>query len=150
MNQINPVQKMTRPRQKFSVADLHKLKRCAEAGTDKLARLRCRAVYQYGLGHPVDKITGQLGCSRTILMDWCRSFRQSGIEGLLDHRRGGNRARLAKAQLMDLKQRLRHDTGNKPGWTVEQLAQLVKNQYGVQYKSRFVVPQPVQKMRSGI
>jgi len=127
---------MNRKRRLFCTEELAKLKDCFEATSDMLACDRCRAVYLYGSGYPVSEILEQIGCSRTTLMDWCRSFRQSGIEGLLDHRRGGNRARFTSAQLSDLKQHLRNGPSDRPGWTVEALEQLVYRWYGVRYKSR--------------
>jgi transposase len=127
---------MTKKRRQFCTEEITKLKDCAEASSDMLARDRCRAVYLYGSGYPVREILEQIGCSRTTLMDWCRSFRHSGIDGLLDHRRGGNRARLTAAQLGDLKQHLKNETNGQHGWTVETLEQLVYRWYGVRYKSR--------------
>lgn len=127
---------MTKKRRQFCTEEIAKLKDCFKASSDRLARDRCRAIYLYGSGHPVREILEQFGCSRSTLMDWCRSFRQSGIDGLLDHRRGGNRARLTSAQLGDLKQRLCDDLNGQTGWTVEALEQLVYRWYGVRYKSR--------------
>ncbi len=90
----------------------------------------------YGIGQPVDQIMEEVGCSRTVLMEWCRKFRQSGLEGLLDRRQGGNRARLSKAQLANLKQRLQNSSDNDQGWSVEALEKAVQNWYGVRFKSR--------------
>src|SRR3712207_6169976 len=65
---------------------------------DGPTRTRYQAVRLYGLGYPVPQIQEITGCSRTSLLDWCRLYRLRGVPGLVDGRRGGNRAKLTSAQ----------------------------------------------------
>ena len=55
---------------------------CQESG----AKIRYQAVWLYGKGYQVKEIQQITGCSRPSLMEWCRAYRQNGVEGLLDHR----------------------------------------------------------------
>jgi transposase len=73
---------------------------------DGPTRTRFQAVRLYGIGYSVVQIMDITGCSRTSLMEWCATYRQKGRTALLDQRRGGNRARLTKGQIQDLKDRL--------------------------------------------
>ena len=87
------------------------------------------------------------GCSRTSLMEWCRAYREYHAQGLVDKRAGGNHAKLSKLQIEELQQILYQYTpkerlGTKAStvdgqfWSVEDLALIVREQYGVEYQSR--------------
>ena len=69
-------------------------------------RSRYQAVRLYGTGYPVEEVMNITGCSRTSLMEWCRSYREDGVGGLVDKRAGGNRAKLTSVQIEVLKERL--------------------------------------------
>ena len=75
-------------------------------------------------------------------MEWCRAYREDPSQGLVDKRAGGNRANLSPLQIEALqytpKERLGSEasSGNGQNWSVEDLAQIVREQYGVEYKSR--------------
>ena len=114
-----------------------------EAGT----RTRYQAVRLYGEGYAEKEIERITGCSRTSLMEWCRAYRADPSQGLVDHRAGGNSAKLSKLQIEELQQRLDQYTPKElfganassvdgQFWTVEDLIQVVREQYGVEYKSR--------------
>jgi transposase len=116
---------------------------CKDAAT----RTRYQAVRLYGEGYPEKEIEQITGCSRTSLMEWCRAYREDHSQGLVDKRAGGNRANLSNLQIEELQQVLHQYTpkerlGPKAGsvnglyWSVEDLAQIVREQYGVEYKSR--------------
>jgi len=116
---------------------------CQDAGT----RTRYQAVRLYGEGYPDEEIEQITGCSRTSLMEWCRAYREDHSQGLVDQRAGGNRANLSKLQIEELQQVLyqytpkerlgsKASTVNGQYWSVEDLAQIVREQYGVEYKSR--------------
>jgi transposase len=115
--------------------------------TDGPTRTRYQAVRLYGTAYPVKEVMDITGCSRTSLMEWCRTYRTDGIAGLVDKRRGGNRARLTPTQLEELRTRLHTYTpadlfGNTATtadgqfWTVEDLQRAVQQWYGVAYRSR--------------
>ena len=116
---------------------------CKDAAT----RTRYQAVRLYGEGYPVEEIMQITGCSRTSLMEWCRAYREDRSQGLVDKRAGGNRAKLSKLQIEALQQMLHQytpkerlgpkaSTANGQFWNVEDLALVVREQYGVEYQSR--------------
>lgn len=112
---------------------------------DPLAKTRFQAVRLYGQGYKVSAIEAICGCSRASLMIWCRTYRQEGVTGLLDHRLGGNHAKLKPEQIEAVQQVLHGYTpeqlwgeGNSLGsafWTVPDLARLVEERFGVIYQS---------------
>jgi len=114
---------------------------------DGATRTRYQAVRLYGTGYPVEEVKEITGCSQTSLMDWCRIYRTQGPAGLVDKRRGGNRAKLKPAQLEDLRIRLQQytpadlfgptaATADGQFWTVEDLQRATELWYGVCYQSR--------------
>ncbi len=116
---------------------------CKDAGT----RTRYQAVRLYGEGYSEVEIEQISGCSRTSLMEWCRAYRTDPSQGLVDKRLGGNRAKLSRLQIEETQQILHQYTPNErlgpkartadgQFWTVEDLARLVHERYGVEYQSR--------------
>lgn len=116
---------------------------CKEAAT----RTRYQAVRLYGEGYPEEEIEKITGCSRSSLMEWCRAYREDHSQGLNDKRIGGNRAKLSKLEIEELQQMLHQYTpkerlGAKASsvdgqyWSVEELAHIVRERYGVEYQSR--------------
>ena len=116
---------------------------CKDAAT----RTRYQAVRLYGEGYSVDGIMQITGCSRTSLMEWCRAYREDHAQGLVDKRVGGNHAKLSKLQIEELQQMLHQytprerlgataSTTDGQFWSVEDLALIVREQYGVEYQSR--------------
>lgn len=116
---------------------------CKNAAT----RTRYQAVRLYGEGYLVEEIMQITGCSRTSLMEWCRAYREDHSQGLIDKRLGGNRAKLSKLQIEALQQMLhqytpkewlgpRAGTVNGQFWSLEDLALVVRERYGVEYQSR--------------
>ena len=112
---------------------------------NSLTKIRYQAVRLYGTGYRVEEIENITGCSRPSLMEWCRAYRQLGVAGLVDKRRGGNRAFLTPSELEQVQQQLESYTphqllgaecyGDGQFWTVPDLAKLVKHDYGITYKS---------------
>jgi transposase len=116
---------------------------CKNAAT----RTRYQAVRLYGEGYPEQEIEQITGCSRISLLEWCRAYREDHSQGLVDKRVGGNRAKLSKLQIEELQQMLhqytpkerlgtRASTADGQFWTVEDLAIVVRERYGSEYKSR--------------
>jgi len=116
---------------------------CKDAGT----RTRYQAVRLYGEGYAEEEIEQITGCSRSSLMEWCRAYRADHSQGLVDKRVGGNRAKLSQLQIEDLqytlhqytpKERLGPRASSVEGqfWSVEDLALIVQEQYGIEYQSR--------------
>jgi len=122
---------------------LHAYRTCKDAGT----RRRYQAVRLYGAGSTEAEIEQITGCSRTSLMEWCRAYRADPLQGLVDKRVSGNRAKLSKLQIEEVQQLLppytpqerlgsRASTSDGQFWTVEDLALVVRERYGVEYRSR--------------
>lgn len=135
-------------KRKFNLteAEVNELKGAYQQCRDGQTKIRYQAVRLYGTGHKVSDIEEISGCSRVSLMEWCRAYRQYGIAGLVDQRRGGNRAKLSGIELEQLQQQLENYTpgqllgaancyGDGQFWTVPELAQLVERDYQVKYKS---------------
>ena len=113
---------------------------------DGPTKIRYQAVRLYGTGYRVSEIEEITGCSRPSLMEWCRAYRQFGVVGLVDKRRGGNRAKLVPTEIEQLQQQLESYSprqlfgvdncyGQGQFWTVPDLAKLVEDQYRIKYKS---------------
>ena|SRR5215467_10272975 len=110
-------------------------------------RTRYQAVRLYGQQYAVVDICQITGCNRTSLMEWCRKYRQQGVEGLREHRGGPVRAKLSRSQVQAVADRLRvyrprdvlgPDTATASGehWTIADLAQALERWYGVSWQSR--------------
>jgi transposase len=116
--------------------------RCPHGAT----RSRYQAVWMYGTGYPVAEIVKLVGCSRSSLMNWCRTYLTRGPAGLEDERKGGNSAKLTTPQRIDLQARLQTYTpamvlgpeaATPTGefWTVPDVQRAVARWYGVTYRS---------------
>ena len=138
---------MTKRKFKLAEAEGKELLRSYQVSKDAARRTRYQAVRLYGEGYREKEIERITGCSRTSLMEWCRAYRKDQSQGLVDKRVGGNSAKLSKLQLEELQQRLhqyppkelfgaRASTADGQFWTVEDLTHMVREQYGVEYKSR--------------
>jgi transposase len=115
---------------------------CQDADT----KTRYQAVRLYGLGYAVAQIKDICGCSTTSLMQWCRAYRLNDLTALLDHRLGGNRARLTPFQIEAISNQLHTYTPAQllgrddcwaagSFWTLAHLAKLVERDYGVTFQS---------------
>jgi transposase len=113
---------------------------------DASTKTRYQAVRLYGLGYPVLQITDICGCSRPRLMEWCRAYQERGLSALVDHRQGGNRAKVKPEQIERLQYQLHRYTpaqllggdgcvGDGQFWTVADLAQLLERDYALVYQS---------------
>ena len=114
---------------------------------DARAKTRYQAVRLYGTGYSVEHITDICVCHRTSLAEWTHAYRQRGLSALLDHRLGGNRARLKPEQIEAVQTKLHRYTpaqllgrdgcvGDGQFWTVPEVARLLEGEYGVTYQSR--------------
>lgn len=138
---------MAKRKFKLTEQERKELKQAYRQCRDANTKTRYQAVRLYGEGYPEKEIEAITGCSRASLMEWCRAYRQDAVQGLVDKRAGGNSAKLTKYQIEELQQRLhqytpgelfgaRATTADGQFWTVEALAKVVQEQYGVEYKSR--------------
>lgn len=113
---------------------------------DGPTRTRFQAVRLYGIGYSASQIMDITGCSRAILMEWCRKYRAGGIWALADQRVGGNRAQLSPEQIAQLGTRLHlytpadlfgttAATAQGQFWTVPDLRRAIEQWYDVSYQS---------------
>lgn len=136
-------------KRKFKLTEVERkeLVKAYQASKDAGTRTRYQAVRLDGEGYTEKEIEQITGCGRTSLMEWCRAYRADHVQGLVDHRKGGNSAKLDKLQIEELQQKLHQytpqelfgmqaSTGDGQFWTVEDLIHVVREQYGVEYKSR--------------
>jgi transposase len=114
---------------------------------DGMTKTRYQAVRLYGKRYAVAEIMAITGCSRPSLMEWCRTYRQEGVAGLIDKRKGGNHALLSAVEIEEVQRQLHNYTpvqlfgpaaSSSDGqfWTVAELARLVQQRFGVVYQSR--------------
>jgi transposase len=138
---------MARRKFKLSNQQEKELKAAYQQCQEGASKIRYQAVRLYGSGYKVKEIEQITGCSRPSLMEWCRAYRQGGIEALVDQRVGGNRAKLKPTELEQVQQQLESytprqlfgpDTASNEGqfWTVPDLVKLVKRKYGISYQSQ--------------
>ncbi len=113
---------------------------------DATTKTRYQAVRLYGLGHPVAQITDICACSPRSLLHWIRTYQDGGLTTLVDHRQGGNRAKLAPEQIEHLQNQLHQYSpaqllgreacvGEGQFWSVADVACLLQRDYGVSYQS---------------
>lgn len=123
------------------------LRQAFEQTRDGPTRTRYQAVRLYGVGYRVGEIEAITGCTRSSLMNWVRKYQQMGVAGLVDHRQGGNRAKLTREQIQQVSQWLHEytprdlfgaqtQTSSGQYWTVEDLARAVVKWFGVEWHSR--------------
>ena len=138
---------MGRERLGFSEPQRLELRQAALSSKDGPSRSRYQAVWLYGQGYAVGAIKTIIGCSRSSLMEWCRVYRATGVAGLLDGRRGGNRARLSVQQLAALRERwhtltpaalfgAEASTPDGQYWSTPDFQHALEQWYGVSYSRR--------------
>jgi transposase len=138
---------MAKRKFKLTEVEWKELLKAYQASKDAGTRTRCQAVRLYGEGYAEKEIEQITGCNRTSLMEWCRAYRADHSQGLVDHRTGGNSAKLSKLQIEELQQKLHQYTPKElfganastvdgQFWAVEDLIHVVGEEYGVEYKSR--------------
>jgi transposase len=109
-------------------------------------KIRYQAVRLYGTGYTLAQIADICACSRSSLMEWVRAYRDKGLPALVDHRIGGNRAKLQPEQIEAIQnqihryrpcQLLGKDAcfGEGLFWTITDVATLLKRDYAVTFQS---------------
>lgn len=137
---------MAKRKFKLSEKAIRELQGAYQHSKQAQERTRFQAVRLYGQGYSVPEIEKICGCSPSGLMVWCRTYQLEGIAGLLDHRKGGNHAKLSAVQIESIRELLHIYTpaqlfalqecvGDGETWTVPDLARLVKQRCAVVYQS---------------
>lgn len=138
---------MSRQRFTISESQAKELEQAYRETKDADTRTRYQAVRLYTQGYTTSEIFNITGTNQSSLMEWCRNYREQGVEGLRDHRGGRHAAKLSETQVEELYHRLRqyspcdvfgNDTHTSSGdhWTVEDLARAIEQWYGVTWQSR--------------
>jgi len=131
-------------KRKFTLTDKERreLLQAYELSKNVGTRTRYQAVRLYGEGYPVAEIEKITGCAPASLMEWCREYRQNGVQSLVDKRIGGNSAKLTRLEIEDLSYRLRQYTPRdlfgadaSQYWTIPDLVRAIKKWYVVEYHS---------------
>jgi transposase len=113
---------------------------------DPDTNIRYQAVRLYGKGYGVEQICDICGCCTRSLLNWTRSYRERGITALLDHRLGGNAAKLQPHQIERIAHQLHrytpaqllgkdHCIAEEQFWNIGNLAALLERDYQVIYQS---------------
>jgi transposase len=110
-------------------------------------RTKIQAVRLYGNEVPVPEITNLTGLPRRTINRWYARYLRSGISGFVDNRRGGNHQYLTDEQIQALAAKLNQyrpvdllglekvSTADGLHWSVPDLRQVVKQWYGIEYKT---------------
>ena len=131
---------------KLTEVESRALEQAQDRTKDGPTRIRFLAVRLYGTGYPMEEVVKIAGYTRSSVMHWSKSYRANGIDGLRDKRVGGNRAKLKRHQLKELRERLRSYTpaemfgkeASSPDgrfWTSHDLARGLREWYGVTHRS---------------
>jgi len=137
---------MAKRKFKLSEQGIKELQGAYQHSRQSQEQRRFQAVRLYGQGYRVAEIEKICGCSASALMVWCRTYQAEGISGLLDHRKGGNHAKLSAVQIESLRELLHIYTpaqlfaqencvGDGETWTIADLARLVQQRCAVVYQS---------------
>jgi len=84
--------------------------------------------------HPVWTVSSVIGKDRVTVWRWIRSFKENGIEGLMEKQKGHNPSKLNEEQRKQIAIWL--DTGhNSKGepthWTLKKLSLAIEEEYGI-------------------
>lgn len=141
---------------RLTQAQAHELQAAYLHAQDADTKTRYQAVRLYGLNYPLQQVNDICACSTRSLLRWCHAYQRHGVSALLDHRQGGNRARLKPEQLEALQNQLHRYTpaqllgkdacvGDGQFWTVPDVTSLLERHYAVTYQSRTSYQSVLQK-----
>jgi transposase len=114
----------------------------AEDQTKRPNELRwIQAVRLFGSGMAVAQVVEVTGLSERTIQRQAARFREAGVDGLRERRVGGNRALLTEEQRAEIAEKLHQyrpidlKVSEHEYWTVSDLAVVVEQWYGVEYKT---------------
>lgn len=103
-------------------------------------RQRLHALRLLAKGYKRKEVQEILDISEQALGEWVTKYHKHGLKGLADKPQPGNHHKLTKEQKQIIKELLTTHFPDKLGytgrfWDTEQLGRLVKDKYGVRYRS---------------
>jgi len=137
---------MSRKREQITTEQIQELASAYDECMDGATRIRYQAVRLYAQGYDTAEVLAITRCSHRSLMNWWRSYRTQGIDGLTDKRNGGNHTLLSAEQRAEVRtllhaytpaQLLGPESAVADGqfWSVPDLATVVEQRYHVRYDS---------------
>lgn len=120
------------------VVGLEKAFKEAKTGREKI---RFEAVWLLARGYKRKEVLTILGISQQALGSWVTQYHKLGLSGLNNRPQPGNHHKLTKVQKDQPKSIVTTQTPQKSGldgqfWSIESLAQLVNQKFGVNYQSK--------------
>lgn len=130
----------------LSEREIAALRQAEEETRDVHELRRLQAVCLYGKGVSTSQIAEIVGCGTCSPRQWAMLYRQKGVKGLGSHWQGGNANKLTRPQRADLAARLEQYSPDQVlptamriergvFWSVSDLRLVVKQWYGVSYRS---------------
>ena len=138
---------MKHRRFKLTNEEIQALEAAEQETREALWLRRLQGVRLYGSGVEMKLVKQVTGAARRTVEDWIRTYRAGGVAGLKPGWAGGNSRKLTvkardellhRLQTMTVEQALSVEERGTSGsfWTVEAVAQVVEQWYGVRYRSR--------------
>jgi transposase len=114
----------------------------AENETKRPNELRwMQAVRLFGSGMPIEHVMEVTGLSERTIQRQAARFREAGVSGLRERRKGGNNALLTAQQRAEVAEKLHQyrpvdlKISQREYWTVSDLAVVLEQWYGVVYQA---------------
>jgi len=137
---------MAKRKLKLTEREIGAFQRAEQQTRDVRELKRLQAVRLYGTGEAVKTIQKVVGCGPISPCQWAMDYRRGGLAALRTKWQGGNANKLTQQQREDLFQKLEQYTPEQviaPNvrmdrgafWTVSDLEIVVKQWYGVTYRS---------------
>lgn len=137
---------MTRKRGQITIEQIQALANAYDECADGATRIRYQAVRLYAQGYSATEILSITRCSYRSLLNWWCSYREQGVDGLVDKRNGGNHTLLSAEQIVDLRELLHTYTpaqllgaeravADGEFWSVPDLVTVVAQRYQASYSS---------------
>jgi transposase len=109
---------------------------------DRLERRRFKAFALLSKGLSEAEVARQVGVHRQSVNRWARAIEEQGREGLKQAGRAGRKSRLSEAELKQLEEKLKRGAetaGYETNlWTLDRVADLIEQDFGVEYHAGHV------------
>jgi transposase len=131
----------------LNAAEIRAIEERERETREALELRRLQGVRMYGSGMDMSLVQQVTGAARRTVADWVSAYQKAGLEGLKPGWKGGNHHKLSREERVEFGQRVQGMTpdqalsgqvsGRNAGfWTVETVAAVIEDWYGVRYLSR--------------